>query len=116
MHQDLHILVLELKLSETNWKVTGTYKPPSLSDNQITSEIRKILTFCRSKHGNILRMSNFNMTPSNPKLSELIDDHKLCTLVSKPTCFKSINHTCIDNFLTNKKTCFIKTDIWNGCI
>ena len=39
----------------------------------------------------------------------MIDDHKLCTLVSKPTCFKSASHTCIDNFLTNKKTRFIKT-------
>ena len=54
-------------------------------------------------------MGDFNMTPNNPKLSELIADHELCTLISKPTCFKSINPTCIDNFLTNKKTCFMKT-------
>ena len=69
-------------------------------------------------------MDDFNMTPNNPKLSELIADHELCTLISEPTCFKSINHTCIDdtctdntciddtcidNFLTNKKTSFMKT-------
>ena len=48
-------------------------------------------------------MGDFNMTPNNAKLSELIADHELCTLISKPTCFKSINPTCIDNFLTNKK-------------
>ena len=53
-------------------------------------------------------MGDFNMTPSNRKLSELIDDHKLCILVSEPTCFKSINHSCIHNILTNKKTHFIK--------
>ena len=44
------------------------------------------------------------MTPNNPELRELIDDHELCTLISEPTCFKSINPTCIDNFLTNKET------------
>ena len=44
------------------------------------------------------------MTPNNPKLRELIDDHELFTLISEPTCFKSINPTCIDNFLTNKET------------
>ena len=51
-------------------------------------------------------MGDFNMTPSNPKLSELIERF---TLISEPTRFKSINSTCIDNFLTNKKTCFMKT-------
>ena len=54
-------------------------------------------------------MGDFNVTPNNPKLSELIDDLELCTLMSEPTCFKSINPTCIDNFLTNKKTRFTKT-------
>ena len=54
-------------------------------------------------------MGDFNVTPNNLKLSELIDDHELFTLISEPTCFKSISPTCIDNFLTNKKTCFMKT-------
>ena len=107
--QDLEILVLKQKLSKTNWLVIGTYKPPSLSDIAFTSEISNILTFYRSTHDNILLMGDFNMTPNNPKLSELIADHELCTLISEPTCFKSINPTCIDNFLTNKKTRFMKT-------
>ena len=54
-------------------------------------------------------MGDFNMTPNNPKLSELIDDHQLCTLISGPAYFKSINPSCIDNFLTNKKTDLMKT-------
>ena len=48
-------------------------------------------------------MGDFNMTPNNPKLGELIADHELCTLISEPTCFKIVNPTCIDNFVTNKK-------------
>ena len=80
--------------------------PPSLSDIVFTSEISNIVTFYRSAHDNILLMGNFNMTPNNPKLSELIADHELCTLMSGPTCF---NPTYIDNFLTNKKTRFMKT-------
>ena len=107
--QNPEILVVELKLSKTNWLVIGTYKPPSLSDIAFTSEISNILTFYWSTHDNILLMGDFNMTPNNPKLSELIADHELCTIISEPTCFKSINPTCIDNFLTNKKTRFMKT-------
>ena len=30
-------------------------------------------------------------------------------LISETTCFKSINPTCINNFLASKKTCFINT-------
>ena len=100
---------LEIPVFETNWLVIGTYKVSLLSDIAFTSEITNILTFYRSTHYNILLMGDFNMTPNNPKLSELIDDHELCTLISEPTCFKSINHTCIDNYLTNKKTPFMKT-------
>ena len=83
--------------------------PPSLSDIVFTSKISNIVTFYRSAHGNILLMGNFNTTPNNPKLSEWIADHELCVLISEPTCFKSINPTCIDNVLTNKKTRFMKT-------
>ena len=98
-----------MKLSKTNWLVIGTYKPASLSDIAFTSEISNILTFYQSTHDNILLMGDFNMTPNNPKLSELIDDHELCNLISERTCFKSISPTCIDNFVTNKKTRFMKT-------
>ena len=109
MRQDLEIIVLDLKLSKTNWLVIGTYKLPSLSNITFTSEISNILTFYRSTHDNILLMGDFNTTPNNPKLTELIDDHELFTLISEPTCLKSINPTCIDNFLTNKKAPFMKT-------
>ena len=54
-------------------------------------------------------MSDFNTRPNNLKLSELIADHELCTQISEPLSLKSINPTCIDNFLTNKKTRFMKT-------
>ena len=106
MCQDLEILVLELKIYKTNWLVIGNYKPPSLSDIVFTPEISNNLTIYQSTHDNVLLMGDFSMTPNNPKLSELIPDHKLCTLKPEPTCFKSISPTCIDNFLTNKKNSF----------
>ena len=56
-------------------------------------------------------MGDFNMTLNNPKLSELIADHERCALTSQPTCFQSINPTCIDNFSTNRKTRFMNSDI-----
>ena len=46
------------------------------------------------------------MAASNLKLSELIPVHELCTPISEPARFNSINPTCIDNFSTNKKNSF----------
>ena len=54
-------------------------------------------------------MGDFNKTPNNPKLNELIADHEICTLISERTCFKSINPTCIDNFSSSKRIRFMKT-------
>ena len=54
-------------------------------------------------------MGDFNMTLSNPNFNEFIEDHKLSALISEPTCFKTINPTSIDNFLTSKKTYFMNT-------
>ena len=109
MRQDFEILALELEFSETNWPIIGTYKPPSLSDITFTSEIKNILTFYWSTNDNILLVGDFNMTLDNPNFNELIEDHELSALISEPTCFKSINLTCIGNFLTSKKICFMNT-------
>ena len=39
----------------------------------------------------------------------LIEHHELSVPIPEPTCFKSINPTCIDNFLASKKTRFLNT-------
>ena len=52
------------------------------------------------------------MTPKNPKLNKFLEDHELYNLISEPICFKSINPTYFHNFLTNKKTGFMKTHIF----
>ena len=79
-------------------------KPPSLNDITFTSEVRNILTLYCSSHDNILLMGDFNMTPKNPRLNELIENNDgLSNVISEQAYFKSISTTCTDNFLTNKK-------------
>ena len=56
-------------------------------------------------------MGDFNVAPVNPKLKELIAYHELCSKRSEPTCFKSINPTFTDNFLTNKKLFYEIPDV-----
>ena len=89
--------------------IIGTYKSPSLSETIFTSEIKSILTFYWSIHNNMLLMGDFNTILESPNFNELIEDHELFALISELTCFKSINPTCIDNFLTSKKARFTNT-------
>ena len=49
------------------------------------------------------------MTPSNLNLVDLISGYVLQTLLSIPAYLKSANLSCIDNFLTTKKSRFMKT-------
>ena len=55
----------------------GTNKPPSLKDINIISEKRKIATCYKSTYDKILLMGDFNMTPSNPNIVDLIRDYEL---------------------------------------
>lgn len=55
----------------------GTNKPPSLKDINIISEKRKIVTCYKSTYDKILLMGDFNMTPSNPNIVDLIRDYEL---------------------------------------
>ena len=80
-----------------------------MSDITFTSEIENILTSYRSTQYNILLMGDFDMLLDNPNFNELIENHELSPLISEPICFKGINPTCADNFLTNKKTRFKNT-------
>ena len=49
------------------------------------------------------------MTALNPNLVDPVSNDELQNLLSRPTCFKGANPSCIDNFLTTRKSRFMKT-------
>ena len=51
-------------------------------------------------------MGDFNLTIENKNLEELLGLFNIKTLISSPTCFQSINPTCIDLILTNQEDLF----------
>ena len=105
----IEILPLELRLLNSKWLILGTYKPPSQNEPTYVSEIQKLLTYYRSSYDNILLLGDFNMSFSNKNMKDLCDMFELNHLIKDPTCFKSSNPSCIDNFYTNKNTMFFDT-------
>ena len=51
-------------------------------------------------------MGDFNLTIENKHLEELLSLFNIKSLISSPTCFQSINPTCIDLILTNQEDLF----------
>ena len=49
------------------------------------------------------------MSTENPNLKNLMCSFDLESLIYSPTCYKSINPTCIDLILANKKNYFMKS-------
>ena len=98
----IEILPLELRLLNSKWLILGTYKLPSQNESTYVSEIQKLLAYYRSSCGNILLLRDFNMSFSNKNMKKLCDMFELNHLIKDPTCSKSSNPSCIDNFYTNK--------------
>ena len=51
-------------------------------------------------------LGDFNLSTENPNLRNFMCSFDLDNLINSPTCYKSINLTCIDLILPNKKNHF----------
>ena len=61
---------------------------------------RNIEYFC-TRYENFLIIGDFNLIESNDSLHDFMRDFNLESIVKEPTCFKSVNPTCIDLILTS---------------
>ena len=58
---------------------------------------------------NFVLLGDFNMSTENPNLKNFMCSFDLESFINSPTCYKSINPTCIDLILTNRKNHFMKS-------
>ena len=54
-------------------------------------------------------LGDFNLSTENPNLKNFMCSFDLESLIDMPTCYKSVNPTCIYLTLTNKKNHFMKS-------
>ena len=98
----------------TKWLLVGSYKPPSLSDTDFTTDMTKSLDKVLTFYENIALVGDFNFDLLRPEKSrplvELCDIFDLTNLVKEPTCFtKRFEPSLIDLVLTNRPNSFTKT-------
>ena len=102
----IETIFLEVNVQSSKWLFMGCYKPPSQNEEFFISNLSKTINAFSTKYDNILLMGDFNLTIENKHLEELLSLFNIKSLISSPTCFQSINPTCIDLILTNQEDLF----------
>ena len=72
-----------------------------LSETNFATSLKTIISKLSNKYEQLILMGDFNMTTSNPILSQLLDKFALSSLNIDPTCFKN-----------SKPPSFMKTNIF----
>ena len=109
----IEILTIETTIRKNKIFVAGVYKPPNLSETDFTTNLETIISKLSNNYEKSFLMRDFNMTTSNPILSQLLDTFALSPLNICPTCFNnSENPSCIGLLLINFKPSFMKTNVF----
>ena len=106
--ENSEIILFEFSVSNKKWLLLGNYKPPSQNDLSFINELNLALNFFSPIYENFVLLGDFNLSTENPKLKNFMCSFDLESFIDSPTCYKSINPTCINLILTNKKNHFMK--------
>ena len=80
-----------------------------LNKNYSLNSLSGGLDFYLKHYENICILGNFNVTPSNPRLTLFFENQNLKSMIKNPTCSKSSNGSAIDSILTNYSYLFQKS-------
>ena len=92
---NIESICLELSLRKRKWLVINIYKPPSYSEDTFIKSLFSCLTNVTKEFENIVLLGDFNMTAGNTKLEQLLNTFSLESLITSPTCFKSVTPTIL---------------------
>ena len=107
--ENSQIILFEFSVSNKKRLLLGNYRPPSQNDLSFINELTLALNFFSPIYENFALLGDFNLCTENPNLKNFICSFDLESLIDSSTCYKSINPTCIELILTNKKNHFMKS-------
>ena len=70
---DIDILTIEMTIRENKILFTWIYKLPNLSETDFTTSLETIISRLSNIYEKLILMRDFNMTTSNPILSQFLD-------------------------------------------
>ena len=106
--ENSEIVLFEFSVSSKKWLLLGNYKSPSQNNLSFIKKLNLALNFFSPIYENVILLGDFNTSAENPNLKKFMCSSDLESLIDSPAYYRSINPTCIDLILTNKKNHFRK--------
>ena len=105
------MIMFEFLVKTRKWLCIGLYKSPSQNENYSLDILSKVFSKQTCQYENGMLIGDFNLTVNNKNLGMFMNTFNLDNLINKPTCFQSVNPTCIDLILTNNKSLFKNSNV-----
>ena len=99
-----------MNISTKKYALLSVYRPPNQNINFFLDKLSEALDIYSKHYENICNFGDFNATPENNPMINFMSNQCLSNLIKGPTCFKSVNGSTIDLFLTTNKYLFQKTN------
>ena len=103
---DIQLISLEINLRKEKWLFVFIYRPPNQNLPYFIETLSNQIDFYSVKYDNVIVTGDFNELCTSTEISSFMTKHDLQSLLTTPTCFKSVNGRCIDLILTNRKDRF----------
>ena len=99
----LHILPVELRLRKEKLLVFNIYRPDRINIELFFDTLSNAIHFYEVDYNNIIVLGDFNLEPTDPKMTRFLELNDMSNVIKTKTCFKIEKGTCIDLILTNSK-------------
>ena len=101
------VLFIELNFRKKKWLLSCSYNSNKNNISNHLQRLRNSLDLYSAKHGNIILIGDFNVSPEESHIETFCESYGLKNLIKVPTCYKNPqNPSCIDLILTNSPLSF----------
>ena len=107
---EIQCIPIELNISTKMYVLLSGYRPPNQNINFFLDELSEALDIYSKHYENICIFGDFNATSENNHMINFMSNQCLSNQIKGRTCFKSVNGSTTDLFLTTNKYLFQKTN------
>ena len=84
---DIEVVTIEITTRKNKIVVPEIYKPPNLSETDFATSFETIISNLSNQYEKLILIGDFNMSTSNPILSQFLNTFALSPLNIDPTLF-----------------------------
>ena len=99
---------MELNVANKKYVIFSIHIPPKQVINYFSNNLSEGLGFYSKHYENVCLLGDFNATPSNPRLTLVLENQNLKSMIKNPTSFKSSISSATDLILTNNSYLYQK--------